>query len=79
MWSGVDVDGRSVAFLRRRTSILGGYDVLESGLMSHDGECVWLIGDNGRRVITDTELAALQPVTSQNRIAACVGHDYFVI
>ena len=79
MWHPAHVDGRSLVVLRPRASILGGHDVVESGLLANYGDELRLVSDGTERVISEAELAQLQPVTPQNRIAACRSFDFFLM
>jgi hypothetical protein len=79
MWYPAHIDGCSLVVLRPRGSILGGYDVVESGCLEYDGQELRLASDGGSRVVTQAELAELQPVAAQNRIAACQSFDFFRI
>jgi hypothetical protein len=67
------VEGRSLVLLQRAGHR---YAVLDSGLLSHDGECLEL--PSGRR-ITDDELDKFQSVIGGNRIPECAGFDFYVI
>jgi hypothetical protein len=73
------IDGRALVVLRPRKSLLGGYDVIESGMMQHDGEVIRLVGDHGSRVVTDAEIQSLQPVAPHSGMAACRGFDLFLL
>ena len=79
MFQPAHVDGRTLVVLQPRESILGGYSVVESGRLEHDGEELRLVGDVGCRLVSDDELGEFQPVTSQNRIAACTSFDFFIV
>jgi hypothetical protein len=79
MWYPAHIDGRTLVVIRARRSLLGGYDVVESGRLEHDGETLSLVGDHGSRAVTDAELNSLQPVSSQNGISACRGFDFFLL
>ncbi len=79
MWQAAHIDGRTLVVIRPRKSSLGGYDVVESGMMRHDGEVLHLVGDNGSRAVTDAEMESLQPVTPQSDIPACRGFDFFLL
>ena len=79
MWDPADIDGRTLVIIRPKTSFLGGYDVVESGLLEDDGEVLHLVGDHGSRAVTDAERESLQPVVQQNKIAVCRGFDFFLL
>ena len=79
MWYPAHVDGRTLVVIRRRKSLFGGYDVIESGVLEHDGESLHLVGDRGARVLTRAELDSVQPVAPRSRIAACRGFDFFLL
>jgi hypothetical protein len=79
MWHPTHIDGRSLVVIRPRRSFLGGYDIVESGMLKYDGEVLRLVGDHGSHAITDTELDSLQPVVPQSRIDACRGFDFFLL
>jgi hypothetical protein len=79
MWNPVHVDGRTVVVLIQRDSFEGGYDVVASGELKYDGQEIRLASEVGSRVISDEELAALQPVTPQNQISACRSFDFFLL
>ena len=80
MWHPAEVDGRTLVVIRPRESVLGGYDVVESGRLEHDdGEVLRLVGDHGSRAVTDVELDSLQPVVAHSRISACRGFDFFLV
>jgi hypothetical protein len=76
MYHGTDIDGRTLVFIRRTRF---SFEVVESGLLSHDGESVLLSKDGGERPLKETEMAQILNVTAENRIAACRGFDLFVI
>ena len=71
-----NVDARSVVFIRH-TAI--GFEEIESGWLSHDGETLTLRGEHGERQFGKDELAQLRPVAAGNHIAACQGFDFFVL
>jgi len=79
MWHLYDLDGRSLMIIRRRKSFLGGFDVVEEGRLSHDGELLWHVNERGWREVTEAELEAVQPVDPQTRIVACRGYNFFLI
>jgi hypothetical protein len=79
MWHPAHIDGRTLVVIRARKSLLRGYDVIESGMLEHDGEVLHLVGDNGSRAVTDAELESLQPVVQQSGISACRGFDFFLL
>jgi hypothetical protein len=79
MWNPVHVDGRTLIVLIQRDSFVGGYDVVASGELKYDGQELRLASEAGSRVVSDEELAALQPVTSQNHISACGLFDFFLL
>src|SRR4051794_21346909 len=79
MWQPAHIDGRTLVVIHARTSLLGGYDVIESGILEHDGEMLHLVGDHGSRAVTDAELDSLQPVVQQSSISACRGFDFFLV
>jgi hypothetical protein len=79
MWQPAHIDGRTLVVIRPRKSVLGGYDVIESGVMQHDGEVLYLVGDHGSRAVTKSELGSLQPVVPQSSIAVCRGFDFCLI
>jgi hypothetical protein len=79
MWNPAHVDGRTLVVIRPRKSLLGGYEVIESGRLSHEGDALRLVGDRSSRVVTDAELQALQPVVQKSHIAACRGFDFFLL
>ncbi len=76
MYHGTQIDGCTLVFVRR--TFLD-FNVVESGLLSFDGESVWLASDGGERPLNETELAQILDVTAENKIAACRGFDLFVI
>lgn len=78
-WLPIQVDGRLLVILKRRNSIFGGYTVIESGRLAHDGEKLELVGRRGRRVLSEAELESIQPVTPQTRIAQCRSFDLFLL
>ncbi|MEX0653368.1 MAG: hypothetical protein WD151_04505 [Phycisphaeraceae bacterium] len=67
------VDGRSLVLLKRTGHR---FAVVDSGLLSHDGENLEL--PSGHR-ITDDELGKFQSVISSNRIPECAGFDFYVV
>jgi hypothetical protein len=70
------IDGRSVVILRQGRR---GFHVLESGLLSYDGQTLTLGEDESRRVFTDDELRSLMPVVEGSRIPECHGFDFFLL
>jgi len=72
MWHPAHIDGRTLVVIRPKKSFLGGYDVIESGVLH-------LVGDHGSRVVTDAEREALQPVVQESEIPACRGFDFFLL
>ncbi len=71
------IDGRSVVILRQGRR--RGFHVLESGMLSHDGQTLTLGAGESRRVFTDDELQSLQPVVEGSRIPECRGFDFFLL
>jgi hypothetical protein len=70
------VDGCSVVILRR-THL--GYVIIDSGLLSFDGETLTLGEGDAARVVSHAELRALLTVAQDSRISACRGFDFFVL
>jgi hypothetical protein len=56
-----------------------GFDVVESGFLSFDGETLWLGDGASRRVFTDGERDSLMPVAATNRIPECRGYRFFIL
>lgn len=79
MWHPAHVDGRTLVVIKPRNSRRGGYDVIESGRMRHDGDVLHLDRDDGSRPMTDDERGSLQPVTPTSHITACRGFDFFLL
>jgi hypothetical protein len=79
MWHPAHIDGRTLVVIRPRQSMLGGYEVIESGMLEHDGEVLRLVGDHGARAVTNEELRSLQPVVPRSKIGACRGFDFFLL
>ncbi len=79
MWQPAHIDGRTLIVIQPKESLLGGYDVIESGSLEHDGESLQLVGDHGTRTVTDAELESLQLVVQETNIKACRGFDFFLI
>jgi len=79
MWHPAHVDGRTLVVIRHRKSLFGGFDVVESGRLQHDGKLLELVGDHGSRVLSKAELNALQLVVPQSRIKECQGFDFSLI
>ncbi|HVJ85816.1 MAG TPA: hypothetical protein VM452_09250 [Caulifigura sp.] len=69
------IDGRTVVVLSR--AVLG-YRIIESGILSYDGESLTLVGETSRRLFTDAELASVLDVTPDNRIPQCRGFDFLL-
>lgn len=77
MYGPVEVHYRSVVILRQGWR---GLAVQESGLLSHDGQTLTLLGeDESKRVFSDDELQAILPVSIENHILECRGFDFFLI
>ena len=70
------IDGCSVVILRQGRR---GFHVLESGMLSYDGQTLTLGEDESRRVFTDDELQSLMPVVEGSRIPECRGFDFFLL
>jgi hypothetical protein len=70
------IDGCSVVILRQGWR---GLHVLESGMLSYDGQTLTLGEDQSRRVFTDDELQSLMPVVEGSRIPECRGFDFFLL
>jgi hypothetical protein len=70
------IDGCSVVILRQGRR---GFHVLESGMLSYDGQTLTLGEDDSRRVFTDGELQSLMPVVEGSRIPECRGFDFFLL
>jgi hypothetical protein len=70
------IDGRSVVILRQGR---WGFQVLESGILSYDGQMLWLGEGRPRRALTDDELQSLMPVAGGSRIPECRGSDFFLL
>ncbi len=70
------IDGRSAVILRHGRR---GFHVLESGILSYDGQTLTLGEDESRRVFTDDELQSLMPVVEGSRIPECRGFDFFLL
>jgi len=79
MWHPGHIDGRTLVVIRARKSLLGGYDLIESGMLEHDGEVLHLVGNHGSRAVSEAELNSLQPVSSDNGISVCRGFDFFLL
>ena len=79
MWHPAHIDGRTLVVIGPKKSFLGGYDVVESGRLEHDGEVLHLVGGHSSRAVTDAELESLQPVVQQTAIAVCHGFDFFLM
>ncbi len=79
MFQPAHIDGRTLVVIRARKSLFGGYDVIESGKLEHDGEALHLVGEQSSRAVTDAELESLQPVVQQSGISACRGFDFFLL
>lgn len=79
MWHPAHVDGRTLVVIRQRKSLCGGFDVVESGRLQHDGKLLELVGDHGSRVLSNAELNALQLVVPQSRMKVCRGFDFFLL
>jgi hypothetical protein len=77
MFQPAHVDGRSLVLVRQTR---WGYERVESGFLSDDGESLWLEVETGEyRRITDDELSRFLQVTENNRIAPCKGFDFFIL
>jgi hypothetical protein len=76
MYHPAHIDGRSVVILRQGCR---GFQVLESGILSYDGQTLWLGEKGSRRALTDDELQSLMPVAGGSRIPECRGFDFFVL
>ena len=70
------IDGRSVVILRQGRR---GFHILESGMVSYDGQTLTLGEGESRRVFTDDELQSLMPVVEGSRIPECSGFDFFLL
>ncbi len=70
------VDGCSVVVLRQGRH---GFNVVESGILSFDGDSLTLGEGEARRAFSDGELASLMHVTPNSRIPECRGFDFFVL
>jgi len=70
------IDGRTLVILKQAPR---GFRPITSGVLSHDGRTLSLIGNGAEIPITDEELAAIQPVSSNCRIPECRGFDFFLI
>ena len=79
MWHPAHVDGRTLVVIRPSKSCLGGYDVVESGMLEDDGEVLHLVGAHGSRAVTEGERESLQPVVQQTGIAVCRGFNFFLL
>jgi hypothetical protein len=76
MYHPAHIDGRSVVILRQGRR---GFHVLESGMLSYDGQTLTLGEGKSRRVFTDDELRSLMPVVDGCRISECSGFDVFLL
>ncbi|HEY2841892.1 MAG TPA: hypothetical protein VGJ26_22225, partial [Pirellulales bacterium] len=63
----IHVDGRTLVVIRRTTS---SYAAEESGLLSYDGQTLELQSTQGNRVVTESEIANIQPIIPSNQIGA---------
>lgn len=79
MWNPAHIDGRTPVVIRPRTSLRGGYDVIESGTLKHDGQLLHLVSEHRSRAVMEAELRSLQNVVPQSRIRACRGFDFFLL
>jgi hypothetical protein len=70
------IDGRSVVILRQ---VRRGFHVLESGILSYDGQTLTLGEDKSRRTFSDDEVQSLMPVVEGSRIPECHGFDFFLL
>ena len=70
------LDGCSVVVLRQGVF---GFRVVESGILSYDGEDLWLTLSETRRVLSTNELGSLRPVLATSKIPECRGFDFFLL
>jgi hypothetical protein len=70
------IDGRSVVILRQGRR---GFRVLESGILSYDGQTLSLGEGESRRVFSDDEWHSLMPVAAGSRIPECRDFDFFLL
>ena len=70
------LDGCSVVILQQRDGLLGGFDAVESGWLSFDGERLEIESnrDSSRREFTDAEQESLIPVSASNHLPQCAGY-----
>lgn len=75
------IDGCNVVIIRQLSGLLGGYEVLESGWLSFDGETITLESDCGasRRIFTGEEQQSLLNVSDSSHIRECAGYQFFVL
>jgi hypothetical protein len=77
MYHPSEIDGCSLVVLRP-TAL--GFEIIESGILSYDGEALRLETlPNGWRLIDDAESNEFRYVGPENRIPECQGFDLFVI
>ena len=76
MYQPAHIDGRTVIILR---SAWFGFQVVESGRLTFDGETLSLMGDNFERQFLAKEINSLQPVTAGNTIPQCTDFDFFIV
>jgi hypothetical protein len=70
------IDGCSVVILRQ---LRHGFQVVERGVLTFDGEKLSLGEGQLQRVFTDNERDSLMPVAANSRIPECQGFDFFVL
>lgn len=76
------LDGCSIVILRECSGWLGSrFEVVESGMLSYDGDCLTLEAEHSdeRRVFTEAEQERILDVSENNRIRECEGYRLFLL
>jgi hypothetical protein len=81
MWYPTQLDGCSIVILRPPSGFRRHFEIVEKGVLSHDGETLTLASETGRagRIVTEDELSRILTVGDGNMIPECEGFQLFIL
>jgi hypothetical protein len=82
MYQPAHLDGCSLVVLRQRPRLVSAaFEIIESGLLSYDGETLVLVSDRdqSRREFSQAEQDRIKVVCESNQIAECDGYRFFLL
>ena len=76
-----ELDGCSLVIIRQRSGMFGGFDIIESGELTYDGDTLTFESDRDAdpRVVTEEEQRQILTVNEHTQIPECVGYRLFIL